>query len=84
MKGTRVVLAEPRVLKGVRAIDFVSVGEKEPEVAERLVRDEFKARESVLVGDGLSKVSDEGFVRGLSEEGGPYWSGRVVEASWHC
>jgi hypothetical protein len=72
MKGARVVLAEPRVLKGVQAIDFVSIREEEPEVAEGFVGDEFKARKGVLMGDGPSKVGDERFVGGLSREGRPH------------
>jgi hypothetical protein len=44
MEGTRVVLAEPRVLEGVGAVNLVSVREEEPEVAEGFARDKLKAR----------------------------------------
>jgi hypothetical protein len=37
-----IVFAEPRVLEGVRAINFVCVGEEEPEVLEGFPGDEFK------------------------------------------
>jgi hypothetical protein len=37
MEGTQVVFAEPRVLEGVRAVDFVRVREEKPEVAEGFV-----------------------------------------------
>jgi hypothetical protein len=84
MKGTRVVFTEPGVLEGVRTVDFVCVGEEEPEVAEGLVRDEFKMRKGVLVSGGSSKVSNKGSVRDLGEGGRPYGGGRVVEAGWHC
>jgi hypothetical protein len=84
MKGARVILAEPRVLESVGAIDFVCVRKEEPEMAEGLVRDEFELRESVLVSGGSSKVGDEGFVGGLGEGGRPHRGGGVVETSWHC
>jgi hypothetical protein len=84
MKGARVVFTEPRVLKGVRAIDLVSVREEEPEVVEGFTQDEFEARKGVWVGGGLSKVCDEGFVRGPGEGGRLHGSGWVVETSWHC
>jgi hypothetical protein len=84
MKGARVVLAEPGVLESVGAVDFMCVREEEPEVAEGLVGDEFKARKGILVSDGSSKVSDEGFVRGPGKGGRPHRGGRVVEAGWHC
>jgi hypothetical protein len=84
MEGARVVFAEPRVLEGVGAIDFVCIQEEEPEMVEGLVRDEFKLRESVLVGDGSSEVGDEGFVGGLGDGGRPHRGGGVVETSWHC
>jgi hypothetical protein len=84
MKGARVVLAEPGVLEGVGAVNFVCVGEEEPKVTEGLVGDEFKVRKGVLVSDGLSKVSDEGFVRCPGEGGRLHRGGRVVEAGWHC
>ena len=47
------------------AIDFVSVGEEEPEVTKGLIWDEFKLGESVLVSGGLRKVGNEGLVGGL-------------------
>ena len=84
MKGARVVLAEPRVLESVGAIDFMCIRKEEPEMAEGLVRDEFKLGKSVLVGGGLSKVGDEGLVGGLGEGGRPHRGGGVVEMSWHC
>jgi hypothetical protein len=84
VKGTRIVFAEPRVLEGVGAVDFVCIGEEKPEVAEGLARDKFKLGKSVLAGDGSTKVSDEGFVGGFGEVGRPYRGGRVVEAGWHC
>jgi hypothetical protein len=84
MEGAGVVLAEPRVLESVGAVDLVCVGKEEPEVAEGFVRDEFKVREGVLVGDGAPKVSDERFAGSLGGEGGPHRGGRVVEAGWHC
>jgi hypothetical protein len=83
IKGAQVVLAEPRVLEGVGAVDFVCVRKEEPEMAERLVRDEFKLRESVLVSGGSSKVSDEGFAGGPGEGWRPHGGGGVVETSWH-
>jgi hypothetical protein len=84
VKGARVVLTEPRVLESVGAVDFVCVRKEEPEVAEVLVWDEFKLRESILVGGRLPKVGDEGFVGGLGRGGRPHGGGRVVEAGWHC
>jgi hypothetical protein len=84
IKGARVVLAEPRVLEGVRAVDFVCIREEEPKVAERFVGHKFKARKGVLVSSGSPKVSNEGFVGDLGRGGRPHRSGRVVEASWHC
>jgi hypothetical protein len=60
VKGARVVLTEPRVLEGVRAVDPVSVGEEKPEVTKRLVWDEFELGKGVLVSGGSTEVSDEG------------------------
>jgi hypothetical protein len=42
-----VVLAEPRVLEGMRVIDFMSLGEVEPEVTEGFPQDKFKLGKSV-------------------------------------
>jgi hypothetical protein len=84
VKGARVVLAEPRVLEGVGAVDFVCVRKEKPEVVEGLVRDKFKPRNGVLVSGGPSKVGNKGFVRGSDEGGRPHGGGRVVEAGWHC
>jgi hypothetical protein len=84
MKGARVVLAEPRVLESVGAVNFVCVGKKEPEVTKGFVWDEFELGKGVLVSGRPSKVSDEGFVRGLCEGRRPHGDGRVVEAGWHC
>jgi hypothetical protein len=84
MKGARVVLAEPRVLESVGAVDFVCVGEEEPKVAEGLARDEFKLGKSVLVGEGPTKVGNERFVGVSSEVGGPHRGSGIVEAGWHC
>jgi hypothetical protein len=66
------------------AVDFMCVRKEEPEMAEGLIRDEFKLRGSVLVGGGSSKVSDEGFVGGPGEGGRPHGGGGVVETGWHC
>jgi hypothetical protein len=63
MEGTRVVLTEPGVLEGVRAVNFVCVGEEESEVAERFVWDKFKLREGILVGGRSPEVSDKGVDR---------------------
>ena len=84
MKGAQVVLAEPRVLESVGAIDFVCIRKEEPEVTEGLVQDKFELGKGVLVGDGLSEVSNEGFVGSLGEGGRPHKGGGVVETSWHC
>jgi hypothetical protein len=59
MKGAQVVFAEPRVLEGVRAIDFVCVREEEPEVSEGFLGDKLELGNSVWVGDGASKVGDQ-------------------------
>jgi hypothetical protein len=72
------------VLKGVGAVDFVCVRKEEPEIAERLVQDELKLGESVLVSGGSSKVSNEGFAEGPGEGGRLHGGGGVVEMSWHC
>jgi hypothetical protein len=84
MKGAQVVFTEPRVLEGVRAVDFVCVREEEPEMAEGLIRDEFKLRKGVLVSGRLSEVGDEGSVGCHGEEGRPHGGSGVVEAGWHC
>jgi hypothetical protein len=84
VKGARVVLAEPRVLEGVGAVDLVCIRKEEPEVTEGLVGDELKARKGVLVSGRSPKVSDEGFVGGLGRGRRSHRSGWVVEASWHC
>jgi hypothetical protein len=84
VKGARVVLTEPGVLKCVRAIDFMSVGEEEPEVAKGLVWDELKMGEGVWIGSWPREVGDEGSGGRSSVEGRPDRSGGVVEASWHC
>jgi hypothetical protein len=84
MEGTRIVFAEPRVLKGVRVIDLVHVREEEPEVMKGFVRNELELGKVVPVGDGLPKVSNEGLVGCLGREGRLYRSSGVVEAGWHC
>jgi hypothetical protein len=62
MEGARIVFTEPRMLKGVGAVDLMRVGEEEPEVTERFAWDELELGKGVLVGGWLPKVSDEGFV----------------------
>jgi hypothetical protein len=47
VKGTRVVFAEPGMLKGVRAINFVRLGEVEPKVVKGFPGNELKLGESV-------------------------------------
>jgi hypothetical protein len=84
IKGAGVVLAEPRVLKVVGAVDLVCVRKEEPEVVEGLIWNEFEARKGVLVSGGPSKVSDKGFVRGPGKGGRSHGGGRVVEVGWHC
>jgi hypothetical protein len=84
MEGTGVILAEPRVLESVGAVDLVCVRKEEPEVAEGLVRDKFKVRKGVLVGGGVPKVSDERFAGSPGGGGRPHGGGRVVEVGWHC
>jgi hypothetical protein len=84
MEGTRVVLAEPGMLEGVRAVNLMGVGEEEPKMAEGFARDEFKAREGVRVGGRLPKVCDEGFTGGSGKGGRPHRSGWIVETGWHC
>jgi hypothetical protein len=84
VEGTRVVLAEPRVLESVGAIDFVRVREEEPEMTEGLVWDEFKLGKGVVIRDGPSKVRDEGSAGSLGEDWRPHGSGWVVKTGWHC
>jgi hypothetical protein len=84
VEGTRIVLAEPRVLESMGAVDFVRVRKEEPEVTEGLVRNEFKLGKGVLVSGGPSKVSDEGFAGSLGEGGRLRGSGWVVKTGWHC
>jgi hypothetical protein len=60
MEGTRIVFTEPRVLEGMRAVNFVRVREEEPEMTKGLIRDKFELGKGVLVGDRSSEVSNEG------------------------
>jgi hypothetical protein len=60
---TGVVFAEPRVLKGVRVVDFVCLGKEEPEVAKRFIRDKLELGKGVLVGGGSSEIGHEGVDR---------------------
>ena len=62
VKGAQVVLAEPRVLEGVGAVDFMCVREEEPKMTEGLVRDELELGKSILVGGWPSEVGDKGSV----------------------
>ena len=57
---TGVVLAEPRMLEGVRAVNFVCSGEEEPEVVEGLSGDELKMGKVILIGGGLSEIGHQG------------------------
>jgi hypothetical protein len=63
MKGAGVVLAEPGVLEGVRAVDFMGLEKEKPEVAKRFPREELKLRNGVLIGDWPSKVRSKGVDR---------------------
>jgi hypothetical protein len=47
MEGTRVVFTEPRVLEGVRVVDFVCVREEKPEVSEGFLGNELELRDGV-------------------------------------
>jgi hypothetical protein len=84
VKGARVVSTEPRVLEGVGAVDFVCVGEVEPEMAEGLVWNELKLGNGILVGNRPSEVSDKGFIGSPGEGRRPHRGGGVIEAGWHC
>jgi hypothetical protein len=59
MKRTRVVFAEPRVLEGVRAVDFLCIREEEPKVPEGFSRDKLELGNGVWIGSGASKVGDQ-------------------------
>jgi hypothetical protein len=74
MEWARVVFTEPRVLKGVRAIDFVRVREEEPEMPEGFSRDKFELGKGVWIGGGTSEVSHQGVDRCFSEVGRSYGS----------
>jgi hypothetical protein len=65
MKGAGVVFAKPGVLEGVRAVDFMGLGEEEPKVVEGLPRDKLKLRKSVLIDSRSCEVGDEGIDRCL-------------------
>ena len=84
MEWARIVFAEPRVLEGVRVINFVCVGEEEPEVSEGFPRDEFELGKDIWVCSGASEVGHKGFTRCFGKVGRSYRSCGVIEAGWHC
>jgi hypothetical protein len=84
VEGTRVVFAEPGVLEGVRAGDFVCVGEEEPEVAKGFPWNKLELGKSILVGGRSSEVGDKGVDGRPGWKREPYRGSGVVEASWHC
>ena len=63
IKWAKVVFAEPEVLEGMRAVNFVGLGEEEPEVVKGLPRDELKLEKSVLIGSRSSEVGNKGVDR---------------------
>jgi hypothetical protein len=82
VKGAGIVFAEPRVFKGVGAVDFVHVGEEEPKVMERFIRDELELGKGVWVGSRASEVGDQWWSGDWIRL--PCWSSGVVETGWHC
>jgi hypothetical protein len=59
MEGIRVISAEVGMLEGMGVVDFMSLGEIEPEVAERLSQDELKLGQGVGVDSGSPKVGNK-------------------------
>ena len=65
VKWAQVVFAEPGMLDGVGAVDFVCLRKEEPEVVEGFPWDKLELGKGVLVGSGLFKVGSKGVDRCL-------------------
>jgi hypothetical protein len=84
MEGTRVVLAEPGVLEGMRVVDLMCLREVEPEVAKGFPWDKLELGKGVLVSGRPSKVGNKGVNRCFDNGGRAHGGGGIVESSWHC
>jgi hypothetical protein len=71
------------MLKGIRLVDFVSLGVKEPEIAEAFSGDKLELQNGVWIRCGVSQVGNKGMDRGFCHKRGLQRGSGVVKMGLH-